>query len=89
MQSTNSEYGLPYLATCHFHFSLFTFEFLRGKNLTQVWNNSEFASIILLFEYIPNYTTKIYYQIILPNSLFYVYQDGLSFQEKRFYHKEK
>ncbi len=65
MQSTNSKYGLPYLATCHFHFSLLnsseeriSHRFGTTVSLRQLYYYLNIYQIIL-----PKYIIKLYYQI--------------------------
>ncbi len=59
MQSTNSEYGSPYLAVCHFHFFTFIivfFSLLHLSVLSAYCLNNVFFSFIIIKEHVKLHT---------------------------------
>ncbi len=69
MQSTNSEYGSPYLATRHFQKSLYPFQAL-ALNHAQFDFNKSFILKITRFAYFytPNGVVQILYSSMLMHS---------------------
>ncbi len=80
MQSTNSEYGSPYLAVCHCHFHLITLEiYYFEKNDTNFFKVSGCKQFILAtFKYKKKYLKCVYLNVAKINWLQPLYLKKIS-----------